>query len=54
MTSVTAAARPLEDGESTQHGSTKPNGRIIAIQLAALQALWLAAIAFGIYSIATA
>jgi nitroreductase len=52
MTSVTAAAQPLEDGEPTQHGA--PNGRIIAIQLAALQALWLAAIAFGIYSIATA
>ena len=52
MTSVTAAVPPLE-AESTRSESRGPNGRTVVIHLVALQAVWLAAIAFAIYSVAS-
>ena len=52
MTSVTAGAPPLE-AESTGSDSREPNGRIVLIHIATVQLVWLAAIAFGIYSAAT-
>jgi nitroreductase len=65
MTSVSAvtppleaeAARPLEaestrplEGEFRRAGLREPNGRTVMIHLFAVQTVWLAAIAFGIYS----
>lgn len=46
MTSATAETQ----AESAERGAREPNGRAAVIHLAALQLLWLAAIAFGIYS----
>ena len=50
MTSVTAAGPPRE-AESVRSEPIGPNSRTVGIHLAALQAVWLAAIAFGIYSL---
>ncbi len=51
MTKAPAQASPL-DAESVQSESDGPNGRTVGIHLAALQAVWLAAIAFAIYLLA--
>lgn len=56
MTSVIAATPPPEaestpvEAEFTRLGAREPNGRTVVIHLVAVQAVWLAAIAFAIYS----
>ena len=52
MTSATAATLPVE-AEATQPGSPGPSGWAIAIHLAVIQIVWLAALAFAIYSVAS-
>ena len=46
MTTATAETQV----ESAVRDTREPNGRLALIHLAVLQLLWLAAIAFGIYS----
>jgi hypothetical protein len=47
MTTATAETQV----ESVGRVTSEPNGRVAVIHLAVLQLLWLAAIAFGIYSV---
>jgi nitroreductase len=45
------STRPLER-EFRRAGLREPNGRTVMVHLFAVQTVWLAAIAFGIYSAA--
>ena len=49
MTTATAETH----AESAQRDTRGPNGRLALIHLAILQLIWLAVIAFGIYSAAS-